>query len=69
MFNLASVVANFRRAKRPERDPMRKHPAEFRDGQVSEETGQEYEAWQRHWAAIQRSIDELVAHLGQESQT
>jgi hypothetical protein len=68
MFNVASIVARFRRGKQPERDQMRKHPAKIRDGQVSEETGQEYEAWQRQWAAIQPSIDELVAHLGQDSQ-
>lgn len=69
MFNLASVVAHFRRPKRPGRDPIRKHLAELGVGRVSEEAVQEYEAWQRQWAAIQQSIDELVAHLGQESQT
>jgi hypothetical protein len=67
MFNLADVLAQFRRAKRPDRTPTQKYSAEARGGRTSDQTRQDFETWQRHWEGIQRGIDELVAHLRQES--
>jgi len=62
MFNLVRALGHFRSAKQP--DPM---PP--RIGSGPDETRQEFEAWQRHWDAIQHGIDELVAQLHQESST
>ena len=62
MFSWARVLAHFRRAKQP-------GPTLPGIGGGQDEMRQEFEAWQRHWDGIQRSIDELVAYLHQESKT
>ena len=70
MFSLAGVLAHFRRGKpQPDLAPMQKSAADIGRGQASDETRQEFEAWQRQWKGIQQSIDELVAQLNSESRT
>ena len=70
MFSFSHVLARLRRTKRqPDPAPMQKYPPEIGSGRLSDETRLEFEAWQRQWDAIERGIDELVAHLRQESTT
>lgn len=70
MFNLSDVLARLRRTKRqPYAAPTEKHPIDVGNGRMPDKTRQEFEAWQREWEAIQRSIDELVEHVRQESAT
>jgi hypothetical protein len=66
MFNLAGVLARFRRV---DPSPPLQTSAEIRSGSPSYDKGQDFEAWQRHWAAIEQGIDELVAQLSRESRT
>jgi hypothetical protein len=66
MFNLADVLAHFRRGKHPDPIPMQGHSAETgSSGRMSDETREDFEGWRRYWERIQPGIDELVAHLGQ----
>lgn len=70
MLKLSDVLARFRRTKRePDPAPAQKYPAEIGGGRMPDKARQEFEAWQRQWAAIQQSIDELVEHVRQESAT
>ena len=70
MFSLSGVFARFRRTKQqPDPATVQEYPVEIGGEQTSDEAHQEFEAWQRRWIAIQRGIDELVAHLNQESRT
>ena len=65
MFSLNDVLGRLWPSKRPEPAMVPKNPAES----GSHEDREEFEAWQRQWKGIQRSIDELVAHLQQDSQS
>jgi hypothetical protein len=68
MFNLAGVLAQFRRAKQGRLSARQQHSAEASSERAPDETRQDFEQWQRHWEVIERGIDELVAQLRQEQQ-
>jgi hypothetical protein len=69
MINFAGVLTRFRRGKRATSATMQEYSAESGRERLPGESREDFEAWQRQWAAIEKGIDELVASLRQEPRT